>query len=67
MRDGTDGFAPEIACPLAATDVIRCVEFFVERSGREKGRRRKKEKKARRGTLEVQRRGWGNKVTRWST
>lgn len=30
IRDGTDGFSGSIACPLAATGVIRSVELFVD-------------------------------------
>lgn len=71
IRDGTDGFSGSIACPLAATGVIRCVELFVdaERQSREEGKREKKAKKAKEEELVRydSRRGWGNKVTRWST
>jgi len=68
IRDGTDGFSGSIACPLAATGVIRCVELFVDAST-EEGKREKKAKKAKEEELVRydSRRGWGNKVTRWST
>lgn len=66
------GSAASIACPLAATGVIRSVEFFVEaerQSRREEKRREEKAKKAKEEELVRydSRRGWGNKVTRWST